>query len=415
MPDARGPRGVARGDDRVAGAGLGHPGQHRVLVLGVVEDQQAGGAALGLVELLTDPPGLGLVVEVEALEVGEQDEPTVHPEHLGIAAPELLGVLAGEGGLADAAERGDGLDAALGERGGGGAEELLVQLVELRLAADEMRVGREAQVGDPFGLVRRRAGEQLADGHEESLPGGVIVAGEVEGLVLEAPEGRGGHVLPASLDDERDRGLGAVGLEPRPLRELPPRGEHRQDDTARLAALLDLTVPVAAGAQPRLVEPHAEARGDEPPMQRLGERQVGRGVADEAVEGHRNATSLAIGCWAGDSSTAALTHQAHPPRRGALSMAPDSRMRAQGSLVLARAAGPEDLVPLSLAACPSSWTAAAEDCDAVARRIRNRGVSHNASSPTIPGQARDGRRRSRGGAGPLDPVLRETGNRSPAT
>jgi hypothetical protein len=111
--------------------------------------------------------------------------------------------------------------------------------------------------------------------------------GEADRQSLHARQRRRGNFIPFPLRDHGHDRFGAVGFVARPFGELPTRGEHRQQHAACLAAILDFPMPVASLAKPRLVEPHREPSGDKALMQYLGVGQVGRGVTDEAVVGHR--------------------------------------------------------------------------------------------------------------------------------
>ena len=94
----------------------------------------------------------------------------VHPEYLPVAPPELLGILAGQRGLAHPAQRRDRLHVALCQRRGRILEELFVDLVERLLPAHKVRVRPEAQVRHPLRFLRRRAAGNFADGREQAFP-----------------------------------------------------------------------------------------------------------------------------------------------------------------------------------------------------------------------------------------------------
>src|ERR1700752_5089472 len=115
------------------------------------------------------------------------------------------------------------------------------------------------------------------------LPVGARGVGAVDRCRLEALQRRWGDVWERALEKERDDRLGAVGLELRPLRRLPARCQHRQRDAARLAARLDLAMPVAARVQARAIEPNVEASGAELAMYQLRMPQIARLIADEGI------------------------------------------------------------------------------------------------------------------------------------
>jgi len=293
--DAGRPGREAGGDEDVAVAGGGQPVLDGVLVLGVVEDEKAfevGGllqGGVGGAGALVEREGLsGVGVEVvpDGGEAGDEALAAIDPEEVAVGAPVGFGVVAGEGGFADAAEGGDGEDAAMGEGGGAGEEELLVKVDQGLVAADEVRGdGAVFEEGDAVRAVLGEAGQgnELADAAEEALP--IFFGGleRVEGEELEAGEGRGANVLPGPADQEGEDGFRAVSLKAGPLGELPLGGEEGEDDAAGLAVALDLGVPVDAMLEIDLVPPDAEAGLGEAGMKEGGEVLVFRTIAQKTI------------------------------------------------------------------------------------------------------------------------------------
>jgi len=112
----------------------------------------------------------------------------------------------------------------------------------------------------------------------------ILGGGEIDGVCLIARKRRRHDLPDIPFKKDRDDVAVGIGFVAGPERLLPARRQDRQHDQARFAALLDFAMPVEAGLEAILIEPDLEAFGSETLMHRLGESEVGAGVADEGIE-----------------------------------------------------------------------------------------------------------------------------------